>query len=220
MSRSSVFRHRGISSAHIVQTAAVAAGPLLGRIHPSSFAAAPRAKTGHFPALQQGRFPLISRSFSGSLRSSRPAQSLYRYPYISVPVKSEGRCCPWLPDTHRQYTLFHLWRSAVSGCHTPHTGHFCPAGMSVPAAGSPQERFYKPGGVYFEACSKGQLLLMEPDESAFVNEAVMAATEETLRRKAEAKHYSYVRVPVESLRYRFVALNEIGRMLVERGREG
>ena len=89
-----------------------------------------------------------------------------------------------------------------------------------PAAGSPQERFYKPGGVYFEACSKGQLLLMEPDESAFVNEAVMAATEETLRRKAEAKHYSYVRVPVESLRYRFVALNEIGRMLVERGREG
>ena len=85
-----------------------------------------------------------------------------------------------------------------------------------PAAGSPQERFYKPGGVYFEACSKGRLLLIEPDDSAFVNEAIMAATDETLRRKAETKHYSYVRVPVESLRYRFVALNEIGRLLVER----
>ena len=85
-----------------------------------------------------------------------------------------------------------------------------------PAEGSSQERFYKPGGAYFEACSKGRLLLMEPDESAFVNETIMTATDETLRRKAEAKHYSYTRVPVESQRYRFVALNEIGRLLAER----
>ena len=85
-----------------------------------------------------------------------------------------------------------------------------------PAAGSPQERFYKPGGVFFEACSKGQLLLMEPDGSTFVNEAIMTATEEALRKKAEAKHFSYTPVPVESQRYRFVALNEIGRLLVER----
>ena len=85
-----------------------------------------------------------------------------------------------------------------------------------PKEGSPHERFYKPGGVYFEACSKGKLLLMEPDGSAFVNPVVMKATEETLRRKAEAKHYSYSPISVESLRYRFVALNEIGRLLVER----
>ncbi len=85
-----------------------------------------------------------------------------------------------------------------------------------PKEGSPHERFYKPGGVYFEACSKGKLLLMEPDESAFVNPVVMKATEEALRRKAEAKHYSYSPIPVESRRYRFVALNEIGRLLVER----
>jgi hypothetical protein len=85
-----------------------------------------------------------------------------------------------------------------------------------PKEGSPHERFYKPGGVYFEACSKGQLLLMEPEESAFVNPVVMKATEEALRRKAETKHYSYSPIPVESLRYRFVALNEIGRLLVER----
>jgi len=85
-----------------------------------------------------------------------------------------------------------------------------------PAEGSPHERFYKPGGVYFEACSKGKLLLMEPDSSAFVNPVVIKATEEALRQKAEAKHYSYRPIPVESQRYRFVALNEIGRLLVNR----
>ena len=84
-----------------------------------------------------------------------------------------------------------------------------------PKEGSPHERFYKPGGVYFEACSKGQLLLMEPEESASVNPVVMKATEEALRRKAKAKHFSYRPIPVESQRYRFVALNEIGRLLVE-----
>ena len=55
---------------------------------------------------------------------------------------------------------------------------------------------------------------MEPAESTFVSETVMGAAEEALRRKAEAKHFSYARIPVESQRYRFVALNEIGRMLV------
>lgn len=85
-----------------------------------------------------------------------------------------------------------------------------------PAEGSPQERFYKPGGAYFEACSRGKLLLMEPDESAFVNPVVMNATEETLRRKAEAKHFSYSTIPTNSLRYRFVALNEMGKMLATR----
>jgi len=85
-----------------------------------------------------------------------------------------------------------------------------------PVEGSPQERFYKPGGTYFETCSKGKLLLMEPNDSAFANQVVMKTTEETLRQKAEAKHYCYTHVPVESQRYRFVALNEIGRLLVER----
>lgn len=86
-----------------------------------------------------------------------------------------------------------------------------------PAAGSDQERYYKPGGVYFEACSKGRLLLMELHEGAFTMPVVQAAVEETLRQKAEAKHLSYAPVPVSSLRYRFVALNEMGRMLVARG---
>ena len=83
-----------------------------------------------------------------------------------------------------------------------------------PAVGSPQERFYKPGGVYFEACSKGQLLLLEPDEKAFAHPLVRAAAEEALRKKAEAKHFSYTGLPFDSQRYRFMALNEMGRMMV------
>ena len=85
-----------------------------------------------------------------------------------------------------------------------------------PAEGSPQERYYKPGGAYFDACSRGRLLLMEPDESVFSNPMVEKATEEVLRQKAEAKHYTYTSIPHDSLRYRFVALNEIGRILVMR----
>lgn len=84
-----------------------------------------------------------------------------------------------------------------------------------PAAGSPQERFYKPGGTYFEACSAGRLLLLEPSENTFLTPFIHAATEETLRKKAESRHYSYTPIPVSSQRYRFVALNEIGKRLVE-----
>ena len=88
-----------------------------------------------------------------------------------------------------------------------------------PAAGSPHERFYKPGGVYFDACSKGQLLLLEPHESAFADAVVRKATEDSLRKKADEKHWSFSSIPIDSLRYRFVALNEIGRMMVEHGEE-
>ncbi|MBQ6772343.1 MAG: hypothetical protein IJP44_15365 [Bacteroidales bacterium] len=83
-----------------------------------------------------------------------------------------------------------------------------------PEEGSPHERFYKPGGVYFEACSKGKLLLLEPTDQAFKSPFIRQAVEETLRRKAEAKHWEYVPIAADSLRYRFVALNEMGRRLV------
>ena len=81
--------------------------------------------------------------------------------------------------------------------------------------GSPHERYYKPGGVYFEACSKGQLLLLEPIEQTFLDDGIQAAVEETLRRKAEARHYTYTPIPVTSQRYRFVALNEMAKRLVQ-----
>lgn len=84
-----------------------------------------------------------------------------------------------------------------------------------PKEGSPHERYYKPSGVYFEACSRGQLLLLEPTEHAFLDADIQAAVEETLRRKAEARHYTYTPIPVTSLRYRFVALNEMAKRLVQ-----
>ena len=85
-----------------------------------------------------------------------------------------------------------------------------------PEEGSPHERFYKPGGVYFEACSQGKLLLLEPTEQTFTSPFIHQSVEEVLLRKAEAKHLGYRPVATDSLRYRFVALNEMGRRLVER----
>ena len=82
-----------------------------------------------------------------------------------------------------------------------------------PKEGSPHERYYKPGGVYFEACSKGQLLLLEPTEEAFLDDSIQKAVEERLRHKAEERHYSYTPIPVTSQRYRFMALNEMARRL-------
>lgn len=83
-----------------------------------------------------------------------------------------------------------------------------------PKEGSPKERFFKPNGTYFEACAKGQLLLLEPTEQTYVAPFIQAATEETLCHKAEAKNFDYAKLPADSQRYRFVALNEIGRRLV------
>ena len=83
-----------------------------------------------------------------------------------------------------------------------------------PKEGSPHERYYKPGGVYFEACSKGQLLLLEPTGQAFLDADIQATVEETLRRKAEARHYAYSPIPVTSQRYRFIALNEMAKRLL------
>ena len=84
-----------------------------------------------------------------------------------------------------------------------------------PKEGSPHERYYKPGGVYFEACSRGQLLLLEPAEQAFLDAGIQAAVEAALRRKAEARHWTYTPVPVTSQRYRFVALNEMTKRLAQ-----
>ena len=82
-----------------------------------------------------------------------------------------------------------------------------------PKEGSPHERYYKPGGVYFEACSKGQLLLLEPTEQVFQDAGIQSAVQETLRRKAEARHFCYTPIPQAAQRYRFVALDEIAQRL-------
>ena len=82
-----------------------------------------------------------------------------------------------------------------------------------PKEGSPHEKYYKPGGVYFETCSQGKLLLLEPDEHTYTSALIQSATEQTLRNKAEHKHFSYQSIPISSQRYRFVALNEMCRLM-------
>ena len=85
-----------------------------------------------------------------------------------------------------------------------------------PMAATPLERHFMPGGVYYEACAEGRLLLLEPDLSAYADPTVKAATLEALKRKAEAKGQAYADVQVQSMRYRFMALNEMGRLLTAR----
>ena len=71
-----------------------------------------------------------------------------------------------------------------------------------PQPGDPHERYYKPGGEYFEACANEQLLLIEPSEALINAPEVEAA----VYRKAHD-------IPHNSQRYRFLALNVIGWMM-------
>lgn len=71
-----------------------------------------------------------------------------------------------------------------------------------PPAGSIHERYFKPGGVYFDACAAGRLLLIEPYcevlDDPIIEEAV-------LRKSPMATH--------GSMRYHFLALNKVGEVI-------
>ena len=82
-----------------------------------------------------------------------------------------------------------------------------------PKAGDPHEKYYKPGGVYFEACAAGRLLLLEPTADTLTLPDIQRRTEQTLREKAEARHWNYQPIPVTSDRYRMMAANEIVKEL-------
>ena len=82
-----------------------------------------------------------------------------------------------------------------------------------PKAGDPHEKYYKPGGVYFEACAAGRLLLLEPTADTLTLPDIQTRTEQTLREKAEARHWNYQPIPVASDRYRMMAANEIVKVL-------
>lgn len=71
-----------------------------------------------------------------------------------------------------------------------------------PPAGSSAERLYKPGGMYFDACAEGYLLLLEPTADIFGCQEVVDAV--------------YRRSPMatcDSQRYHFLALNHIASRL-------
>lgn len=67
-----------------------------------------------------------------------------------------------------------------------------------PKEDNPHYKFYKPSGVYFEACAKEQLLLVEPEEALFEKAEI------------EAKVYAKTgEIPHNTKRYRFLALNAL-----------
>ncbi len=71
-----------------------------------------------------------------------------------------------------------------------------------PKPDDPHYRFYKPQGVYFEACSAGKLLLVQPDNDVLEREDI--------KERVTAKVGN---IPHDSLRYRFLALNTIAALL-------
>ena len=75
-----------------------------------------------------------------------------------------------------------------------------------PQEGSPKEKYYKPGGVYFDACANGKLLLLEPEKAVMEDRAI-----------AEAVHQKAPGVPIDTLRYQFLGLNFIAKVMAERG---
>ena len=74
-----------------------------------------------------------------------------------------------------------------------------------PQPNDPHYRYFKPQGVYFEACAAGKLLLIEPDKELLEREDIVALTE------AKVGH-----IPHESQRYRFVAMNMIADEIARR----
>lgn len=85
-----------------------------------------------------------------------------------------------------------------------------------PKAGSEHERYYKPGGVYFEACAAGRLLLLEATEATMADPRVVALTDQALQQKAAAKHQDYTPLPHTALRWRMMADNTIVRIVAEK----
>ncbi|MBR3647707.1 MAG: transposase [Paludibacteraceae bacterium] len=78
-----------------------------------------------------------------------------------------------------------------------------------PAEDSPHARYFKPKGVYFEACSAGKLLLVEPvKESVEIPEIVDKV-------ESKAGH-----LPHDSQRFRFLAMNAIAEKIATEGSAG
>lgn len=66
-------------------------------------------------------------------------------------------------------------------------------------------RYYKPGGVYFDACAVGQLLLLEPQVQVYELEEIR----QTVNAKTMAE------LPHTTDRYRFLALNKMAEMICQ-----
>ena len=84
-----------------------------------------------------------------------------------------------------------------------------------PKAGSESERYFKPGGVYFEACAMGRLLLLEATDASYNNADIMNGTEAALMKKAQDRGWRYDPIPHNTQRWRFMAGNVMVKRLIE-----
>lgn len=71
-----------------------------------------------------------------------------------------------------------------------------------PKPEDPNYKYFKPQGVYFEACAAGKLLLLEPEKELYEQAEIEAEV------VAKAGN-----IPHEALRYRFLALNAIAERI-------
>ena len=71
-----------------------------------------------------------------------------------------------------------------------------------PKPEEPNYKYFKPQGVYFEACAAGKLLLLEPEKELYEQAEIEAEV------VAKAGN-----IPHEALRYRFLALNAIAERI-------
>ena len=72
-----------------------------------------------------------------------------------------------------------------------------------PKETDPHYKYFKPQGVYFEACAAGRLLLIEPNEELYDNHEI------------EAQVYGKAGIlPHDTQRYRFLALNTLAQRVI------
>ena len=73
-----------------------------------------------------------------------------------------------------------------------------------PKEADPHYKYFKPQGIYFEACAAGRLLLIEPSEELYESQDI------------ESQVYSKAGIlPHDTLRYRFLALNAMAKTICE-----
>lgn len=87
-----------------------------------------------------------------------------------------------------------------------------------PPEGSESNRYYKPGGVYFETCNTGKLLLLEAYDETYETTLLIERTNAAIKAKDEAKGYAYRALPHNSKRWRMIAGNVMLEMMCEQAR--
>lgn len=140
---------------------------------------------------------------------------------LDYPMKGVIQCSRSLTqaeiDQEKEHCLIEAERGVVfvSGCISEGEKQICRAlresGFSLiillkdgfPQESDPHYKYFKTQGVYFEACARGQLLLIEPNATIYEDKAI----EQSVYRKTGT-------IPHDTSRYRFIALNELANNLI------